>query len=129
MTFMEREVDYEPIAEMGVETEIIGTRISEYWVRSPYHVLHNGKNVGVFFENYSPAISLAAVVETYGDVELDSEREMIPLEVALDGNTAIATYLHGVQRLPKAQIAEIMDITEGSVQEYLRRFRPHYNSL
>jgi hypothetical protein len=120
---MDSDIDFEPISEIEEGTKVIGTKISDYWLRGPYHVIHNGQNVGVFSEEYRAALSLAVIVDSYEDLKLNTEKDVVPIKVALDGRTAIATYLHGVQRLSRGDIAEIMDITKGTVREYLRRFR------
>lgn len=122
---MDREYDFETLARTQAGTKLVGTRVSEGRLRPPYHIIHDGRNVGVL-DNYREGLSLGAIVEAYGEVYSQDDWSEIPIEIALDGNTAIATYLHGVHELPREKIAEIMDVEEVTITEYLRRFRPEY---
>ena len=120
---MDRELDR--LYAVSEETIVEGQQTTEYWVRPPYRIVHDGEKITVF-ENgeYRAALACATIVDRYGkDIIADIDNQFVPVNVALDGNPAIASYLYGVHRQSKERVAEVMGVKDRTVTKYLNRFR------
>lgn len=51
-----------------------------------------------------------------------NQRPLIPIEIAVDGKPAIAAYLHIFRECGTNQIADLLEVSEPTVQKYLIRF-------
>jgi hypothetical protein len=54
-----------------------------------------------------------------GDIPITEDKDVVPLQVALDGTRSIAKYLLAVHDLETEEIAEIMDIMPDTAQKYV----------
>ena len=116
------DTETEIILEFEGGAVIEGKQLSDYWVRGPYTIRADG--LEIVRNDYLAAKSLAALLDVNKDVQLDVERDLLPIEVAIDGKPAIATYLSGVHEYSKEDISELLDVKERTVTKYLGRFRP-----
>lgn len=92
----------------------------------PYQIRSADGDVVAEFEegDYHSITYCAAIIDRYGDVTSTDEESLVPVEVAVDGKPALATYLYGVLAWSREEIAEEFDVKEESVRKYLQRFRP-----
>ncbi|WP_335999956.1 hypothetical protein [Halorientalis halophila] len=105
-----------------IEAEIIRREGLRDWGAPPF-VVESIDGIEVEKDRYSTARSLAHIFEKYDNPRLEIDEGLIPIEVAIDGNPAISTFLHGVHEFSKDEIAETMDVKTETVTKYLRRFR------
>jgi DNA-directed RNA polymerase specialized sigma24 family protein len=72
-----------------------------------------------------PAVALAALIDVV-DLDVDNKQEgFVPVEVAVEGQPAIATYLVGVHEYSAKQAGEAMGVEIETIEKYLSRFKPH----
>lgn len=57
------------------------------------------------------------------DVEVTSNSSVIPVEVASGGKASIASYLYSVHQLPVKEVADILSVSERTVEQYLSDYR------
>lgn len=75
------------------------------------------------------AIALATLFEVFDELQPSERKDgFVPVEVALEGKPAIATYLVGVHEMTAREVAEVMGVNPATVQKYLTRFKPYTNS-
>jgi hypothetical protein len=75
------------------------------------------------------AIALATLFEVFDELHPSEQKEgYVPLQIALKGKPAIATYLIGVRELSEEEVAEVMQVKPPTVRKYLSRFKPYTKS-
>jgi len=75
------------------------------------------------------AIALATLFEVFDEIYPSEQKEgYLPLDVALRGKPAIATYLIGVHQLTEGEVASEMQVKSSTVRKYLTRFKPYTSS-
>lgn len=80
----------------------------------------------VFERNsWESAVALQALFEVFENIEPTEVNDgCVPIDVAIEGKPAIATYLLGANDLSPEQVASCMDVERSTVMKYLARFRP-----
>lgn len=120
------DTDSEVLFRYDGGTSVWGTRVSRGFVSPPYHVRSPDDDIIAEFEesSYQSVTSYAALVDRYGGTGFEDGDVDIPVEIAIEGKPAIATYLHGVCGWSRQRIANTFGIKERSVLKQLQRFRP-----
>lgn len=117
--------EFQTLREGNNGTLVKGWKIDDSWVRGNFEIIRDGETVATIEDDFRAAMACAAVFEEYGEIETDVSESLVPVEVALDGNEAIASYLCGVHQVSREETAKIMDVEADTVTKYLNRFRGH----
>ncbi|MHC3382211.1 hypothetical protein [Haloarcula sp. H-GB5] len=90
--------------------------ISRYWVDTPqHHYVFSNSWTGAKRQ----ALCWAAIMQKTGLRTMESDSNVVPIEVATLGKPYIAAYLYAVHEFEIDEIAEKLDLTEQSVSQYL----------
>lgn len=93
-----------------------------YWVKTPSEkvfTFHNESGT----KNRNKAGAMAVLWYRSGGFEIGDDESMIPVEIAAMGKPAIATYLDVTQNIEREIIAELLDISKGTVEQYVSKVR------
>lgn len=108
-----------PEAEMPLTTADIDSHpwmVSRYWVDAPrHHYVFSNSWTGAKRQ----ALCWAAIMQKTGLRTMESDSNVVPIEVATLGKPYIAAYLYAVHEFEIDEIAEKLDLTEQSVSQYL----------
>lgn len=108
--------------EYTVEYRVFrGRRYSES--KSDYRIVRENKQ-NIERSHRKRAEAVAALCEQYPSTNLLTESPGIPIAVGLDGKTAIATYLYGIEECPLSEVADMLDVSAKTVKRYRLRFDP-----
>ena len=93
-----------------------------YWVETP-----DGRELE--FSNGSRSINsrrgqlMGELWHRAGDMELTEDPDVIPVEIAVMGKPAMAAYLDTVHKVDKREIAEDLNVSLGTVEQYFSDFK------
>ncbi|WP_281195735.1 hypothetical protein [Halorubrum sp. F4] len=111
-------------------------------------LVYTGEQYGVLtsndemieFEKRTPASIYAGLRALYGNIGLVDDRQLVPLEIAINGKAAITTYEYMAHyqyynstghdyNAARKEIAEITGVSHKTVQKYLRRIAREANEI
>lgn len=72
-------------------------------------------------ENRYIARSIRLLIDRYDIKPRHEQGSSIPLEIALDGKPSIAVYLCGASDYDISEVAQMMDVAEGTIEKYILR--------
>lgn len=93
-----------------------------YWVKTDGGKVFEFGD-GSAAENSNKARAMAVLWYRSGGFEIGRDESMVPVKVAALGKPAIATYLGVTQPIDRDEIAELLNISKGTVEQYVSKVR------
>lgn len=73
--------------------------------------------------SFRSARALTAICAAFDNIDPNKSIEgHIPIEIAVNGKPAIATHLIGIYNMKKGQVADLLEVEEDTIAQYIRRF-------
>jgi len=117
------EAEYRGAYDPGSKSAMIQRPPNQtYWVRLSEDVVIEFSE-GTYEENKNDAHALAVLVLRSGGFEIPESESMIPVKIAAMGKPAIATFMDVVNSTDREKIAELLDVAERTVDQYISKFR------
>ena len=93
-----------------------------YWVKTSENIVFEFGE-GSRSENKNKAGAMAILWYRSGGFEMSESPSMIPVEIAAMGKPAMAAYLDVVHSTNREKIGEMLEISKGTVEQYISKVR------
>lgn len=94
----------------------------KYWVKTAEGTVYEFSE-GDRSENRNKSGAFAMLWFQSGGFEISESESMVPVKIAAMGKPAIATYLDTIHCISRGKIGELLEIKEGTVEQYISKVR------